>query len=68
MGDPESREGLNYARNWGISEARGSFIALIDDVAPAPDWLAAVLKALARWNADCVGGRILPRWETSPPA
>jgi len=64
----ESRQGLSYARNRGIQEARGSIIAFTDDdVLPAPDWLAATIKAFATWNADCVGGRILPRWETSPP-
>jgi glycosyltransferase involved in cell wall biosynthesis len=64
----EPRQGLSHARNRGIKEARGSIIAFTDDdVLPAPDWIAQVAAAIDRWNAHGVGGRILPRWETSPP-
>jgi glycosyltransferase involved in cell wall biosynthesis len=64
----ESRQGLSNARNRGIKEARGSIIAFTDDdVLPAPDWIAQVAAAIDRWNVHGVGGRILPRWEISPP-
>lgn len=64
----EPRQGLSHARNRGVREARGSIIAFTDDdVLPAPDWIAQVAAAIDRWNAHGVGGRILPRWETSPP-
>ncbi len=64
----EARQGLSHARNRGIQEARGSILAFSDDdVIPAPDWVARVAATIARWNADGVGGRILPRWETPPP-
>src|SRR5262249_13382430 len=65
----EPRQGLSHARNRGVREARGSILAFIDDdVVPAPDWVAQVSAAIDRWNADGVGGRILPRWESPPPA
>lgn len=64
----EPRQGLSWARNRGVQEARGSILAFSDDdVCPAPDWIAQVAAAIDRWNAHGVGGRILPRWEAPPP-
>jgi len=64
----EPQQGLSHARNRGIREARGAIIAFTDDdVLPAADWIAEIAAAIARWEADGVGGRILPRWETAPP-
>ena len=64
----EPRQGLSWARNRGVQEARGSILAFSDDdVCPAPDWVAQIAAAMDRWNAHGVGGRILPLWETSPP-
>ena len=64
----EPKPGISRARNRGISEARGSIIAFTDDdVLPASDWITQLVAAIHRWNAHGVGGRILPRWEASPP-
>jgi glycosyltransferase involved in cell wall biosynthesis len=64
----EPRQGLSHARNRGIQEAHGFTIAFTDDdVIPTPDWIVGVSAALARWRADGVGGRVLPRWEAPPP-
>ncbi len=65
----EPRQGLSHARNRGVEEAYGSILAFSDDdVFPAPDWVAQVAAAMDRWNAHGVGGQILPRWESPPPA
>jgi glycosyltransferase involved in cell wall biosynthesis len=64
----EAHQGISHARNRGITEARGSLLAFTDDdVLPAQDWIVQVTTAMRRWNADGVGGRILPQWEASPP-
>jgi glucosyl-dolichyl phosphate glucuronosyltransferase len=64
----ERRPGASNARNRGLREARGAILAFTDDdVLPAPDWIASLAAAIERWNADGVGGRILPRWEAPPP-
>jgi len=49
----ESQQGLSHARNRGVREAHGAVIAFTDDdVLPAPDWLASIAKAFAKWEAD----------------
>jgi glycosyltransferase involved in cell wall biosynthesis len=64
----EPRQGQSNARNHGIQAATGTVIAFTDDdVLPARDWVAGVKAAIDRWNADGVGGRILPHWEVAPP-
>ena len=64
----ERLQGIAHARNRGVREARGEILAFTDDdVLPEPDWIARVASAIDRWNADGVGGRILPKWETAPP-
>jgi glucosyl-dolichyl phosphate glucuronosyltransferase len=67
----EPRLGLSHARNTGWREAKGEFVAYLDDDAQAaPGWLEAVLAAFAlRQPAPgCVAGRILPHWEAPRPA
>ncbi|MFL5577341.1 MAG: glycosyltransferase [Gemmatimonadaceae bacterium] len=65
----ERRQGLSHGRNAGVARARGRIVAFTDDdVRVAPDWVAAIVRALdAHPDADFVGGRILPRWPADPP-
>lgn len=66
----EPTQGVCYARNRGVAEARAALIAFTDDdVRAAPDWATAVVRTFAeRPDADFVGGRVLPIWPAPPPA
>lgn len=65
----EGRQGKSHALNAGIAAARGAVVAFTDDDCLAePDWVQAVVSALERWQADGIGGRILPQWAAAPPA
>ena len=65
----EGRQGLSHARNAGVEAVRGDVVAFTDDdVEPRPDWLAALARAFDRHGADCVYGKVLPRWQAPPPA
>ena len=65
----EARQGLSLARNTGVAAVAGRIVAFTDDDGrPAPDWLAAVVRAFEEWTADIVGGRILLEWPGPVPA
>ena len=52
--------GAGGARNRGVSEAQGEWIAFTDDDQLAEtDWLRELLTTARRTNADCVGGIML---------
>lgn len=64
----EPHLGLHNARHAGARFAKGDILAYTDDdVICDKDWLAALLKEYQSDDIVCVGGKILPKWETSPP-
>ena len=65
----ESRQGVSWARNAVVAQAKGEVIAFTDDdVRPASDWVAMVWTAMRESGADVLGGRILPEWSGPLPA
>ena len=59
----EARAGLCHARNAGAAAARHDLLLYIDDDArPAPGWLPAVARELARPGVINVGGPIAGLW------
>jgi glycosyl transferase family 2 len=60
---PEPRPGISHARNTGVAEANGRYLAFLDDdEEAAPDWLAHLLATLERFGADAVVGPVYPRF------
>jgi glycosyltransferase involved in cell wall biosynthesis len=65
----EPRQGISHARNAGVHHAKGGIIAVTDDdCRPTPAWVQNVVDSLQRWDADALGGRILPEWSSPPPS
>lgn len=53
----QDNHGIGSARNLGVAEARGEWIAFFDDDQIAdPSWLAALYNTAVATEADCVGG------------
>lgn len=58
----EPRAGVANVRNAALERAEGALIAFLDDDEEAPDgWLAALLDAQARFDADVVFGPVRAR-------
>ena len=58
----EPRAGVAFARNAAMAQARGAFVAFLDEDEEAhADWLAALLSAQARFDADVVFGPVRGR-------
>jgi glycosyltransferase involved in cell wall biosynthesis len=65
----EEQQGISFARNRGIREAKGRLIAFTDDdVVVDQRWIGAVVKTFSEYDVQCIGGKILPVWEKPVPA
>lgn len=67
----EKQQGRSSALNAGIRKSKADLIATVDDDEEvAADWFAEIASLFAaRWNEiDFAGGKVLPRWESEPPA
>ena len=66
----EKNQGLSYARNCGVGQAKGDYLVFIDDdIRVTPNWLCSIYKTCQQHDYDVVGGRIhvdspseLPKW------
>lgn len=55
----EKKQGLSHARNRAIVEAKGKYLAYIDDDAIADkEWVKSILDCFSQTNADVVGGPV----------
>jgi glycosyltransferase involved in cell wall biosynthesis len=64
-----AESGKSSAVNEALTQAKGDLLVFTDDdVLPEPAWIERLVAAFADTGADFAAGRILARWEQSPPA
>lgn len=64
----EPQQGLSRARNLGWREARGEYVAFIDDDSTADtQWLTEALKIIEEKNPDIFGGAVFPLFPGGKP-
>lgn len=66
--DVEPRRGIALARNKAVANARGDYLALIDDDEfPAPNWLLTLYRTCDEWGVDGVLGPVIRHFDEPPP-
>ena len=64
----EPEQNIALARNKAIENAKGDFIAFIDDDEfPQEDWLLNLYRAIRKFCTDGVLGPVMPFFEKDPP-
>lgn len=64
----ETAQGLSFARNRGIREAKGDVIIFTDDdVLVNATWLTAYATEFGEFGAECAFGRVHPEWRGTRP-
>jgi len=64
----EPKQGISYARNKGIEEAKGEIIAFTDDdVIVDKKYLISINNIFSEYNCDAVGGKVLPLYPPNTP-
>lgn len=64
----EPEQNIAHARNRAVENARGDYIAFIDDDEyPTSNWLLTLFKAIHEFRADGILGPVLPYYEITPP-
>ena len=64
----EKIQNISKARNKAVCNAKGDFIALIDDDEfPENEWLLNLYNTFMAYEADCVLGPVIPHFQELPP-
>jgi len=62
----EKNQGLSYARNRGLKEAKYDWVSYIDDDARAfTNYVERALETIENYNFDCFGGMLFPWYRDS---
>lgn len=60
--------GLTHARHTGVLHAKGGTVTFLDDDAiPVKDFLLAIYEQFKNRDVKLVGGKVTPRYESTPP-